>query len=120
MTFEHRARLTSDAGKCTNAQADYALAAKRAPPDLLPAWYRVRIHDNIIAGRWQTAAWYIDRLLPHAPKDWQLHFDRAVVMAHLKKDAEYDVDLARAVACGADAECLLALADDFVRQSEYA
>ncbi|HZZ79005.1 MAG TPA: protein kinase [Gemmataceae bacterium] len=115
-----RASLASDVGEFAEAARDYARAEKVAPPSLLQVWYRVRIFESMSAKRWQTAAWYVDRLLPHEPKDWQLYYDRAVAMAHLKKDAEYEADLTRAVAFGADAERLLTLADDCVRRADYA
>ena len=119
LTYARRARQFTASGQFKEAEQDYARARKLGSAEQLLNWYRYRIHDCLISKQWQSAQWYVERVLAVAPDDWHLYADRALINDQFGRLKEWEADLKRAVAHGADSPFQLQMADNFARKGMW-
>jgi tetratricopeptide (TPR) repeat protein len=119
LLYARRADALRAAGQVRQAEADYALAREHGTGQQLAYWYEHRAVDARVGRQWTTALWYLDRLLPEAPRNWALHREQADVLAGLGKSAESEVELTRAVDLGADPATVLRLAKIVAGQGKW-
>jgi WD40 repeat protein/serine/threonine protein kinase/Flp pilus assembly protein TadD len=114
-----RARAHSDAGRLADAGDEYAEALRLGRPEELLTWYGHRTIECELAGRWDTALWYLNRTAAETPDAWGLYAARAAVHDKLGRAAERDADLDRAVRLAADGSFLLRFAADYARRGRW-
>jgi WD40 repeat protein/serine/threonine protein kinase/Flp pilus assembly protein TadD len=117
--YVRRARVHSDAGRFADAESQYAEAQRRGRPEELFDWDKHRAAECDLAGRWDSALWYLNRAVAAAPNDWGLYAERAGVHDRLGRAAERDADLDRAIALGAEGPFLLRFAADYARRGRW-
>jgi serine/threonine protein kinase/WD40 repeat protein/Flp pilus assembly protein TadD len=114
-----RARAYSDTGQFDKADAEYAEVLRLGGSQELLAWYRHRTAECESAGRWEAALWYLNRTVAAEPNAWDLYATRAAVHDRLRREAERDADLDRAVALGAPAPFLIRFAAEDARRGRW-
>lgn len=114
-----RARSHLSMGKLELAATDYARAAEISGATDLPDWYAHCATDSIVAQKWETALWYLNRLVEVRPNVWYHFSDRASVNAQLGNDSAIEPDLARVAALGGDPELLRAHAETIARKGRW-
>jgi WD40 repeat protein len=82
-----RARTLTEEGPPDLAADDYRRAGDLGPRDALAEWYRHRAWVCRSRQRWQSAIWYLDRLLEEHPGDAALQRDRDEAAAELQKQS---------------------------------
>jgi tetratricopeptide (TPR) repeat protein len=86
---------------------------------VLADWYSHGAAAAQIARRSALALWYLDRQIAARPDEWRPYVDRAELYAQLGKTGEYDADLERAVARGANQSLMLRVADEQARRGQW-
>jgi eukaryotic-like serine/threonine-protein kinase len=117
--YLRRARLHSAADRLDRADAEYARAWEHGPRDEILNWYRHRVADCEGAERWETALWYLDRLIASDPADWRAHERRAWAYGRLNRPDQREAELDRAVELGADRSVLLRLAAEYAGRGRW-
>jgi Tol biopolymer transport system component len=72
-----RARAHSQAGRLSQASAEYDRASALAPPGRLGDWYLHRIADCLTAKNWETLLWYADRADAECQGEAEIDLGRA-------------------------------------------
>ena len=97
--FARRARTWSERGDFEQAEADYDAASALLDSDVdkLTNWYRHRVVACQRAGNWQTAIWYLDRILLVDGNDWNAFASRADAHSRLGNSEKQSADLEMAL-----------------------
>ena len=84
--FARRARTWSQRSNFEAAEKDYDVAGSllNSDSEKLINWYRHRVVACQRTAQWETALWYLDRILKLDDKDWNSY--AAMADAHLKLD----------------------------------
>jgi len=114
-----RGRASSNSGRHADAEADYKKAEAFAPASNVTEWYRQRSFECRGAKLWETARWYLDRLLAIEPSNWRSLASRAEVFRHLGQKELADKDSDAATREGADSSFLAQLADYRARDGRW-
>jgi eukaryotic-like serine/threonine-protein kinase len=112
-----RAKLHAMAGRFVAADADYARSVEGG--EALLTWYRHRLAEAYLVGRWPVVLWYLDRLISARPLEWRLYANRWNVRTRLGKEAESDLDQILAVLLGGDVPFLLTLGDSHAARGRW-
>jgi len=107
------ARVFTANGRFREADAEYAQAARLAPPEYLIAWYWRAAFDAMNQNRNQAAVWYMDRVAAARPNDPKVFAQRAELNARLGQLADADADRRRAMALGPDIATICDLAEEW-------
>ncbi len=75
-------------------------------------WQRHRIDSALAKGQFETAKWYLDRLIRFNPKDWTLLRDRARVYKSQQKEELRIADMDRAIQLNPDRRFILQVAGE--------
>ena len=90
--FARRARSWSQRNDYENAGKDYDVAGLLLDNDVeLTNWYRHRVVACQRAGNWETAIWYLDRILKLDDQDWNSYAARAEANLKLGNGEEHDL-----------------------------
>jgi tetratricopeptide (TPR) repeat protein len=109
----------STAGQLQQADADYVRAWEYGPHDQVLNWYRHCVADCECQEQWNTALWYLNRLLTGDPKDPEGYADRAAVYAKLGQPEQRDADLAKAIQLGAKSAVVIRWADEHASRGQW-
>jgi serine/threonine protein kinase/WD40 repeat protein len=105
-----QAAALADAGRPGAADAEYARAARVAPPRALTDWYwrqalsRFDVDSQpsrLDPDQLERALWYMDKVVAARPDDWQSWVHRADVLDRLGRHDRREADEDRALAAGA-------------------
>ena len=109
--FARRARTWSERGDFDKADEDYDAARSMldGEADDLTNWYRHRVVACQRSEKWQTAVWYLDRILSLDDKDWNAYASRAEAYLKLGDQEKHAADL----------ETALKLCDDPIYQQMH-
>ena len=112
--FARRARTWSERGDFEQASQDYDSASSLLVDEMgesenLVNWYRHRVVACQRTEQWQTAIWYLDRILMLEDNDWNAYASRAEAYLKLGNKEEHAADLEEA----------LKLCDDPIFQQIY-
>jgi WD40 repeat protein/tRNA A-37 threonylcarbamoyl transferase component Bud32 len=79
-----RARVHVHRDRLDRAAADWTRAIKAGPVARVVPWFRRFAAARAAKEQWQTALWYLDRLITAAPRDAADHIQRAQIREKLK------------------------------------
>ncbi len=83
-------------GRRDRADADYSRALDLGPRDEVLNRCRAYADECETKEQWETALWYLDRVLQAVPADWKLHERRGQACVHLGRLEEASAAYARA------------------------
>jgi WD40 repeat protein/tetratricopeptide (TPR) repeat protein len=115
-----RARAWLWSGEVAAAGADVERALALGPRDGILDWLEHRAWDFRADGRGADALRLLDRVIAARPDDWRSYALRADVLADLGRPADYEADVNRAIARGADVEFLMRIAGERARAGRWA
>jgi serine/threonine protein kinase/WD40 repeat protein len=87
MLYARRARSWTEENRPDLAADDYRRVRELAPAEALSDWYRHRAWVCRSRKCWESAVWYLDRLLEEHPGDADLQRDRDDAAAQVQKQA---------------------------------
>ena len=92
--FARRARTWSERGVFEKAELDYLAASSLLGDEneKLVDWYRNRVVTCQRTGSWETALWYLDRILQRDQNDWNSYASRAEIHLKMGKTEEHAAD----------------------------
>jgi tetratricopeptide (TPR) repeat protein len=80
-----RARVHVHGDRLDLAAADWKRAVKAGPAARVVPWVRRFAAARAAKEQWQTALWYLDRLIAAVPRDAAAHIQRGQIQARLKR-----------------------------------
>ena len=92
--YARRARTWTERGVFEKAELDYQEANSLLgnENEKLTDWYRNRVVTCQRTGNWETALWYLDRILQLDDSDWNSYAARAEVYLKMGKTREHKAD----------------------------